>query len=47
MKLSKESAYREKWAQQSNILGVMFIQGTQEEGLEKYEEHQELVVYGS
>lgn len=39
MKLSKESAYREKWAQHSNILGGIFIQGTEEEGLEKYEEH--------
>lgn len=47
MKLSKESAYGEKWAQQSNILGGMFIQGTEEEGLEKHEEHQECMVYGS
>lgn len=47
MKLSTESAYGEKWAQHSNILGGMFIQETEKEGLEKHEEHQECMVYGS
>lgn len=30
----------------SNILGGVFAQGTEEEGLEKYEKNQECMVYG-
>lgn len=35
MKLSKESACREKRAQHSNILAGLFVQGTEKEELEK------------